>query len=68
MQNFVQVIQDAIASDPRSMYRLADHCKLSYSTINRFASGERPGITLATAAVLCEALGLELRVTRRCKK
>ena len=57
-------IRNAIERDPRSLYRLAKDCDLPYSTIHRFATGEREDLILGTAWRICESLGLELRPKR----
>ncbi len=65
MQNFIEIIQDAIERDPRSLYKLAQDAELAYSTVHRFQTGERVNISPSTAAKLCQVLGLELRPTRK---
>ena len=61
MQDLIATLQAAIERDPRTLYRIAKDCDLRYSVVHRFATGERLGISLVTAAKLCETLGLELR-------
>lgn len=56
-----KMLIDAIERDPRSLFALARDSGLSYSTLHRFASGERRGITIQVAWKLCEQLNLELR-------
>ncbi len=65
MQDLIAILQRAIERDPRTLYRIAKDAELRYSVVHRFATGERLGISLVTAAKLCQALGLELRSTRR---
>ena len=68
MQDLIQTLQEAIEKDPRSLYRIAIDSGLRYSVVHRFATGERLGINLVTAAKLCQTLGLELRPVRRAAK
>lgn len=64
-QDMTTILQTAIERDPRSLYKFAKDCNLPYATVHRFVRGERVGISLTTAAVLAQALGLELRPVRR---
>lgn len=61
MQDLIGYLQRAIRDDGRSLYRLAKDAELRYSVVHRFATGERIGINLVTAAKLCKTLRLELR-------
>lgn len=61
MQDLIGYLQRAIRDDGRSLYRLAKDAELRYSVVHRFATGERIGINLITAAKLCQTLRLELR-------
>ncbi|HOI37360.1 MAG TPA: helix-turn-helix domain-containing protein [Bacillota bacterium] len=57
----------AIARSGLSVFRLAKDSGVSQPVLCRFVNGQR-GITLATAAKLVEALGLELRPVRTKRK
>lgn len=62
MQDLVVELQKAIKNDGRTLYRLAKDAGLRYSVLHRFATNERPGISLVTVAKLLETLGYELRI------
>lgn len=64
-QDLIAILRRAIERDPRTLYRIAKDCSLRYSVIHRFATAERTGISLVTAAKLCETLGLQLRQARQ---
>lgn len=65
MQDLIAVLRKAIDRDHRTLYALAKAAGLRYSVVHRFARGERVGISLVTAAKLCQTLGLELRPVRK---
>ena len=60
-------LKAAIARSGLSVFRLAKDSGVSQPVLCRFVNGQR-GITLATAAKLVEALGLELRPVRTKRK
>jgi len=68
MQDLIECLQRAIHDDGRTLYRLAKDADLRYSVVHRFATGERIGINLVTAAKLCHVLRLELRPKTRAAK
>jgi DNA-binding Xre family transcriptional regulator len=65
MQDMIGVIHKALKQERRTLYRLAKDAGLRYSTVHRFARGERLEINLTTASRLCMALGLELKPVKR---
>ncbi len=65
MQDLIKVLQKAIKDDGRTLYAVAKDAGLRYSVVHRFARGERVGISLVTAAKLCQTLGLELQAVKR---
>jgi predicted transcriptional regulator len=58
-KNIVDQLRRAIADCGESEYAIAKGSGVSQSVVNRFVSGDR-GISLETAAKLCEHLKLEL--------
>ena len=61
MKDLIGELQRAIRADGRSLYAIAKEAELAYSVVHRFATGERVGISLPTAARLLDVLGYELR-------
>jgi transcriptional regulator with XRE-family HTH domain len=57
-------IRDAMRRDGRSLYQLAIDSGVSRGQVVRFFNRQRE-LTLPAADLLCNALGLELRPTRR---
>jgi transcriptional regulator with XRE-family HTH domain len=55
----VGFIRQAIAKSPLTLLELGQRAGVNASQLSRFVRGER-GLSLAVAAQLCEALGLEL--------
>jgi len=60
MKNIVEQLKQAIAKSHETEYAIAKGAGVSQSVLNRFMHGER-GISLETAAKLCEYLKLQLR-------
>ncbi len=56
----VEQLRSAIVKSGETEYAIAKGSGVSQSVVNRFVSGER-GISLDTAAKLCEYLKLQLR-------
>jgi hypothetical protein len=56
-------LREAIRRDGRSLYRLALDTGVNHTQLERFMRGER-GLTLDTAGLVCEVLGLGLRQYR----
>lgn len=65
MQDFAKLIRGAIKRDGRSIYAIARDADIYVSTVQRFASGERRGITIHTVERLCDTLGLVLGPRKR---
>ena len=63
-QTIADALRQAIAADERTEYRLAKDADLSQGVLSRFTAGERD-LRLGTADKLCQALGLELKQTRK---
>ncbi len=61
MQDLIATIRKAIQRDRRTLYAIAKDAELPYSTVHRFATGERTAINVVTAEKLCRTLRLELR-------
>jgi plasmid maintenance system antidote protein VapI len=59
MKTIVDQLRKAIAQSKQTEYMVAKGSGVSQSVVNRFVHGER-GISLDTAAKLCEYLGLKL--------
>lgn len=59
-----RTLRAAILADGRTCYRLAKDSGVNSAILGRFLRAER-SLTLPVASRLCEALGLELRPTRR---
>ena len=51
---FVKLLLDRILADGRSIYAIARAADISIGGLQRFVSGERPGITIQTAEALCD--------------
>jgi transcriptional regulator with XRE-family HTH domain len=62
-RSIVEQLRQAIANSGQTEYAIAKGSGVSQSVVNRFVNGER-GISLETAAKLCEYLDLDL-VARR---
>jgi transcriptional regulator with XRE-family HTH domain len=62
-KNIIDQLRRAMRDSGESEYAIAKASGVSQSVVNRFVSGER-GISLETAARLCEYLNLHL-VSRR---
>jgi plasmid maintenance system antidote protein VapI len=62
-RTIVEQLRQAIADSGQSEYAIAKGSGVSQSVVNRFVSGER-GISLETAAKLCDYLGLDLTSCR----
>lgn len=62
----ISPLRAAIWDDPRSLYRLCEESGISYSTLYRFAHGER-SMTLDSAEKLFPVLGLRVVGGDRCK-
>jgi hypothetical protein len=60
----IQALRDAIEADPRTINAIAVEAGLSAAAVWRFVQGER-GLSLDSAAALCEVLGLGLTPRRR---
>lgn len=58
-KNLVDQLRRAMRDSGETAYAIAKGSGVSQSVVNRFVSGER-GISLETAAKLCEYLKLEL--------
>ncbi|MSR60600.1 MAG: hypothetical protein EXS05_23660, partial [Planctomycetaceae bacterium] len=54
-------LRAAIVDSGKTHYRIGKDAGVAAQIIDRFVSGKREDIRLATAAKLCEALGLELK-------
>lgn len=65
-KSMVDVLRAAIKSSGLTHYRIAKDAGIKPQIIDRFVSGERD-LRLATAAKLCEALGLELKLKPKSK-
>ena len=57
-------LREAVVQSPLSLSQLGTQCGIDVSVLSRFVRGERT-MTLPTAARLAEALGLELKPTKR---
>jgi transcriptional regulator with XRE-family HTH domain len=57
-------LRSVIASRRLTAYAIAQEAGIAPSTLSRFLAGER-GLTTQTLDVVCDALGLELKPTRR---
>ena len=62
-RNIVDQLRQAIRDSGQTEYAIAKASGVSQSVVNRFSTGER-GISLDTAAKLCEYLDLDLRPRR----
>ena len=62
-RSIVEQLRQAIANSGQTEYAIAKGSGVSQSVVNRFVNGER-GISLETAAKLCEYLALDF-VARR---
>ena len=62
--NLEQQLRSAVKDSGLTIYRLAKDSGVSQPVLSRFLNGKR-GITLATAAKLANALGLELRPKKK---
>jgi plasmid maintenance system antidote protein VapI len=60
------ILRDTIQKSGRTHYDLGKSADVPIAAIDRFISGER-GLNLATAAKLCEELGLTLTPIKRKK-
>ncbi len=67
MKNIIEVLQQAIESDGRAVYRLGKESGVSPEAIYRFVAGEHD-IRLVTASKLADVLGLELRSRKKTRK
>jgi transcriptional regulator with XRE-family HTH domain len=63
-KNIIDQLRRAMRDSGETEYAIAKASGVSQSVVNRFVSGER-GISLETAAKLCEYLGIELVASRR---
>ena len=59
MNNIIEQLKQAIAKSKETDYAIAKGAGVSQSVLNRFIHGHR-GISLETAAKLCEYLKLQL--------
>lgn len=55
-----EVLKKAIKDSEHSIYRIAKDAGIGYSSMHRFAHGER-SVSLEAFDRLCRALGLELK-------
>ena len=62
-RSIVEQLRLAIAASGQTEYAIAKGSGVSQSVVNRFVNGER-GISLETAAKLCEYLDLDLFARR----
>jgi hypothetical protein len=60
----IRTLRKAIEADPRTINAIAVEAGLSAAAVWRFVEGER-GLSLASAAALADALGLELLQTKQ---
>ncbi|NOS99423.1 MAG: helix-turn-helix transcriptional regulator [Phycisphaerales bacterium] len=63
----VAELKRAIAESGRTRLALAKAAGLPYAVVHMFVAGKR-GLSLDSAAALCDVLGLELRRVRRKRK
>lgn len=61
--SIIDQLRRAMAESGQSQYAIAQGAGVSQSVVNRFAHEER-GISLETAAKLCDYLGLDLAPRR----
>lgn len=61
--SIVEQLRKAMRDSGQTEYAIAKGSGVSQSVVNRFATGER-GISLDTAAKLCDYLDLDLRTRR----
>ena len=62
--NLVEELRQAIRNSGETEYRVAKESCLAQPVLNRFLRGER-GVSLETAAKVCQYLGLHLAPIRR---
>jgi DNA-binding phage protein len=62
--NLVEELRQAIRNCGQTEYRVAKESGLAQPVLNRFLRGER-GVSLETAAKVCQYLGLHLAPARR---
>ncbi len=62
-RSIVEQLQQAIKRSGETQYAIAQATGISQSVLNRFINGER-GISLETAAKLCQYLDLDLAPRR----
>jgi transcriptional regulator with XRE-family HTH domain len=62
-RSIVEQLQQAITRSGETQYAIAQATGVSQSVLNRFINGER-GISLETAAKLCQYLDLDLAPRR----
>lgn len=62
-RSIVEQLQQAIKRSSETQYAIAQATGVSQSVLNRFINGER-GISLETAAKLCQYLDLDLAPRR----
>jgi transcriptional regulator with XRE-family HTH domain len=62
-RTIVEQLQHAIEHSGQTQYAIAQGSGISQSVLNRFINGER-GISLETAAKLCDYLGIVLSKPR----
>jgi transcriptional regulator with XRE-family HTH domain len=58
-----QQLRNAITQSGQSRYAIAKATGVEQSTLSRFMSGERTGMTLDTAHLLAQHLGYDLTLT-----